>query len=320
MENTRPTKIIFDTDIGNDCDDAGTLAMLHRLCDKGEAELLAVTHCYSNPYFAGCIDAINRYFGREVPVGINYATPRATWGCYAEPLCETFENTYPAEVYGTPDAAPDTTVLLRRILADAEDGSITLVVTGALTSMAGLITSPADDISPLTGKELVSRKLARTIVMGGRFFETWPMPVYPDGNPNGTPVTWEWNIHDSGRWAAKTVFDEWCGELVFASYELGSYIKTMVGYPAREGLQNPVALAYEIHNHGAGRCSWDQTAMLEAIRPGAYWHYHEFGRITVDDDLVTHWHREEGGKHTYLMPKTDYEEIRQIMDDLIDGK
>ena len=36
-------KIIFDTDIGGDCDDAGTLAMLHRLCDKGEAELLAVT-------------------------------------------------------------------------------------------------------------------------------------------------------------------------------------------------------------------------------------------------------------------------------------
>ena len=69
---TDPLKIIFDTDLGGDCDDAGTLAMLHRLCDKGEAELLAVTHCYATPWNAGAIDAINRYYGREVPVGINY--------------------------------------------------------------------------------------------------------------------------------------------------------------------------------------------------------------------------------------------------------
>ena len=29
------TKIIFDTDIGGDCDDTGALAMLHHLCDMG---------------------------------------------------------------------------------------------------------------------------------------------------------------------------------------------------------------------------------------------------------------------------------------------
>ena len=34
--------------------------MLHSLCNKGEAELLAVTHCYSSPWYAGCIDAIKR--------------------------------------------------------------------------------------------------------------------------------------------------------------------------------------------------------------------------------------------------------------------
>ena len=44
-QGDKPVKIIFDTDIGGDCDDAGALALIHRLCDKGEAELLAVTHC-----------------------------------------------------------------------------------------------------------------------------------------------------------------------------------------------------------------------------------------------------------------------------------
>ncbi len=63
-------KIILDTDIGFDCDDAGALALLHRLCDREEAELLAVTACYDSPYVAGCIDAINRYYKRTVPVGV----------------------------------------------------------------------------------------------------------------------------------------------------------------------------------------------------------------------------------------------------------
>ena len=60
LEKKTMTKILFDTDIGGDCDDAGALAMLHRLCDLGECELLAVTACYASPYVAGCIDAINR--------------------------------------------------------------------------------------------------------------------------------------------------------------------------------------------------------------------------------------------------------------------
>ena len=36
-------KIIFDTDIGGDCDDAGALAILHEAQNAGKAELLAVT-------------------------------------------------------------------------------------------------------------------------------------------------------------------------------------------------------------------------------------------------------------------------------------
>ena len=178
----KPIKIIYDTDMGGDCDDAGALALIHRLCDKGEAELLAVTHCYSGPWFAGCIDAINHHYGREVPVGLNYDFPQEGRGIYARLLCELFPNKYPASVYGTPDGAEETVTLLRRVLADAEDGSVTFVVTGALSSMAKLALSAPDEISPMSGKELIAKKLARTVVMGGRFFESWPMVIYPDGN------------------------------------------------------------------------------------------------------------------------------------------
>lgn len=60
--------------------------------------------------------------------------------------------------------------------------------------------------------------------------------------------------------------------------------------------------------------------MLEAVRPGRYWYPHAFGRITVDRDMVTHWHAEEGARQSYLLPKVDYEVIRQTIDDLLDGK
>ena len=320
--NEKPFKIIFDTDIGGDCDDAGALALLHRLCDKGEAELLAVTHCFNSPYYAGCIDAINTFYGRRVPVGINYEfnvgnNPR---GVYAAELCEKCKNGYPPSSHQTADGPEDTLGLLRKTLAEAEDGSVTLVVVGTLHSMARLITSEADDISDLSGKELVKKKINRTIVMGGRFFESWPMVLYESGDPTHHVMTWEYNIRNSRYDNAKTVFDNWVGELVLTSYEIGSFIVTLTGYSKRAREGDPVALAYLVHNRDAGRCSWDLTAVLEAVRPGVYWNTHEFGKISVDENMVTHWSEDENYKHSYLLPKADYEKVRRVIDDLLDGK
>ena len=119
MDTKQKVKIVFDTDIGGDCDDAGALAMLHRLCDLGEAQLVAVTASYASPFVAGCIDAVK---------------------------------------------------LLRKVLSQAENHSITFVVTGSMTTAAGLVCSTPDEFSPLFGKELISQKICRTVVMGGSFY------------------------------------------------------------------------------------------------------------------------------------------------------
>jgi inosine-uridine nucleoside N-ribohydrolase len=42
-------RIVFDTDMGNDIDDAVALAVLHALESRGEAKLLAVTLTKDNP-------------------------------------------------------------------------------------------------------------------------------------------------------------------------------------------------------------------------------------------------------------------------------
>ena len=309
-------KIIFDTDIGWDCDDAGALALLHRLCDAGEAELLATIHCYEHPYVAGCLDAINTHCGRPVPVGLNYAQPRNHPDTYARALGEAFPNRYPAACLGTPDAPADSLALMRKLLAEAEDGSVTIVTVGDQANLARLVTSEADEYSPLSGTELISRKIARTVVMGGRFYEGWPMVIYSDNINNIGPVTTEWNIFDHIP-AAQTVAKLWPGELVYASTEIGTYVVTMKGWKAETMPNDPVALSYGIHNGGVGRSSWDHTAVLEAVRPGAYWNYRPYGRVSVDDQGITSHTIDEAGKQTFLLPKVDYTAVADVIDGIM---
>ena len=65
-----PVNIIFDTDMGGDCDDVGALFILHGAVERGEARLLATMGCISADTIAPCLDAINTWFGRpEIPVG-----------------------------------------------------------------------------------------------------------------------------------------------------------------------------------------------------------------------------------------------------------
>src|SRR5882724_11952295 len=66
-----PVRLIFDTDMGNDIDDAVALAMIHALESRGEAKLLAVTVTKDNRWAAPFIDAMNTFYGRgDIPIGV----------------------------------------------------------------------------------------------------------------------------------------------------------------------------------------------------------------------------------------------------------
>ena len=53
--------LIFDTDMGNDIDDAMALAMIHSLQGRDACRLLAVTSSKDNPKSAAFIDALNTF-------------------------------------------------------------------------------------------------------------------------------------------------------------------------------------------------------------------------------------------------------------------
>src|SRR5450432_2225398 len=64
-------QVIFDTDMGNDVDDALALAMLHALESRGECRLLGVTVTKDNPWAAVYVDLVNTFYGRgQIPVGM----------------------------------------------------------------------------------------------------------------------------------------------------------------------------------------------------------------------------------------------------------
>jgi len=311
----KPVKLILDTDMGGDCDDAGALAMLHALSDRGECEILAVTHCCRGRQYGACIEAINRYYGRaDIPVGVFDDSSSASAGndVYASAIAERF----PSHT-----EYPDSLTLLRKTLSQAEDGEVTLAVIGSMHTMSRLLESEADDISSLSGRELIERKIRSTVVMGGRFHASWPEPiVFLDGYVVDT----EFNIRDDIP-SARLVCREWPGELTFCSYEIGYPIITAQEFQQNEPEGNPAAMCYRLWHErtgsdGLGRESWDLATVLYAVRPEAgIWNLHPDGKISVDEKGITTWN-DVPGRHRYLLENLPHADVRALMDGLLSEK
>ncbi len=168
-------KIIFETDIGNDVDDALALDMLYKYLDAGKIELIGIMTNKEGPYSAEFIDVMNSWYGYpDIPVGIvrqgadceNDATNYAKQVCLlkkenGEPLFARSLKDY--------DQLPDAHVLYRKLLAQQPDHSVTIVSVGFSTNLARLLETRGDEFSLLTGKELVAQKVKLLCTMAGCF-------------------------------------------------------------------------------------------------------------------------------------------------------
>ena len=263
-----PVPIIFDTDLGFDCDDAGALAVLHRLTDLGEAQLLATMSVVGDPQSAGALDVINTYYGRpDTPIGAyqgeRWIDARPYWYSrptdFLEPLVAEYESNvkHKNEVAGAVQ-------LYRRVLAEQPDSSVTVVAVGFSLNLANLLASAPDASSPLSGRALVAKKVKRLVYMGSRVQTGGLEDARPDFNLGDGP-------YKNGR-TAQRVVSTWPTEIVFVGGEIGSHIKT--GRSLRAQLpENPVARAYNLFpglDARGERASWDLTAALYAVLRSAH--------------------------------------------------
>lgn len=309
-EEARPVRIIFDTDIAGDVDDVGSLAMLHVLADRGEVELLACVASSNNPHSPGCLDAINTWYGRpDIPIGTasrfgqqaGVDSKQVVESKYTRQIAEEFPNDI-GQGQGTEEGVK----LYRRLLANEKD-KVTIVTVGFLGNIAALLESPADDISPHTGQELVERKVTQWICMGG---------IFPEGKfPGGGG---EYNL-SFGPEHARVAIEKWPVKLVFSGFEIGHPIKTGEGLKVLPE-RHPLRRSFTLYNGLTDNSSWDQTAVLFATRgPDDYWKLSEPGRCRVPEGSVgqVEWGRDPAGKHYYLQERMPPEKLAELIEQLM---
>ena len=298
MGQAAPVKLIFDTDIGPDCDDAGTVALLHALADKQEVELLAMMSATSFEWGAGALDALNTYYGRPgIPVGALKDTGFLARSNYSKYIAENYPNDLKSATN-----APDATVLYRQILAGQADKSVVIAAVGPLRNLRKLLESGPDNHSPLNGRDLVAKKVKELACMGGQF-------------PSGK----EWNLEQDGP-SSKYVADNWPTPIMFSGGEIGGGITTGARLFSDTPEANPVRKSYEISSEvgDIGRPSWDQTAALYAVRGlSTYWTAKTNGWAEVQGDGANTWHASPDKGHSYLVRKIHSREMGRIIDDLM---
>jgi inosine-uridine nucleoside N-ribohydrolase len=294
-----PVNVILDTDIGPDCDDAGAIAILHALADRGEATILGMMCCISSPWGARCIHAINSYYGRPgIPIGTLEQSgflDGEKSHLFNRQVAQDFQD---RSKNGCP--ALGATAAYRRLLADAPDKSVTVTAIGPLINLARLLDSLPDDVVPIAGVDLVRRKVNHVCVMGG---------VYPEGL--------EWNFEQDPA-AARAVTTSWPTRITFSGFEIGAAIMTGPRLYTETPAANPVRKAYELFTSMKDRQSWDQTTVLCSVRGCRdYWDVERQGTNEVAPDGSNRWIAGPAGNHGYLKQLMDPEGLKVIIEDLM---
>jgi inosine-uridine nucleoside N-ribohydrolase len=294
-----PVKIIFDTDLGPDYDDVGALAFLHAMADSGKVEILATVSSNKHELVAPSINVINTYFGRPDLVIGAPKTEGVNLGS-SQHWADSIVAKYPHKIKSTNDVA-DAVDVYRKILSEQQDKSVIIVTVGFLTNLNNLLKSQADKNSPLTGKDLVAKKVKRLVSMAGRF---------PEGR--------EFNIlMDSA--SSEYVYKNWTGEIIFTGFEIGMEIRTGVRLMNSQIMNSPVKDVFSISiplsaEDKNGRMSWDETAVLISVYGTGGFFDTVRGRIIVNPDGSNSWKNSADGKHLYVKQKMPVKDMSTFIE------
>jgi inosine-uridine nucleoside N-ribohydrolase len=251
---------------------------------------------------AAVLNIFNTYFNRpDIPIGVpkGNALELRDWQHWTDTLLVK----YPHRIKIN-DEVPDAVEVYREVLASQPDNSVTIVTVGFLTNLSNLLNSTADEYSPLDGKLLVKKKVKLLVCMGGKF-----------------PSGYEFNVMKDAT-ASQIVYQSWPTPIIFSGFEIGA--KVLAGLPLihNETIKNdPVKDVFQISipkakEDSLGRKSWDETAVLVAIKGYSSYYTLHPGRIKVAGDGNDTWD-DDGKGQAYLIEKMDYKKVQDIINELI---
>ncbi len=301
-------KIILDTDFGNDADDLGALSILNNLENRGECEVLAVMSYFTENDVIAAIDAVNLFYGNEFPLAISSREYYTLKTSYNAAIVDKFKSRQ------ANNSVPLCCELYRKILSSAEPNSITLVVVGPLGNIRDLYLSPADEISPLTGAELLQSKVKSFAIMGG-------------GYPS---MKGEWNFNGDQPGTTKFILESLPHQLGFVDYEVGSSIKIGDEFnslegdsPLKTGFAHFSANASWMKQYYKGRIldnsSFDQIALYLGIygAESPYYDMIEGERCIAEENGDNQWVEDANSHHTYMRLKSDLTPFRTELYELM---
>lgn len=304
-------KIIFETDMGNDIDDALALDMLYKYQDAGDIELLGIMTNKNSDYSAAFIDQMNCWYGYpEIPIGIvrNGVDSEHDAVNYTQHVAlmknEKGDALFPQSITDI-QSLMDAHILYRKLLAEQPDHSVTVISVGFSTNLARLLESEPDKYSPLTGKDLVSQKVKLLSMMAG-CFEKEDQPEY--------------NVMKDIP-AAKKVFEEWPTPIVTSPFEVGIQIQ----YPGQSieqdfqwAPEHPMIEAYKVYlEMPYDRPTWDLTSVLYAIEGSSYFTTSSPGKVLVSEKGTSFIADDTGDRYYLSVDSLQAEVIKQHFVEII---
>ena len=289
--------LIFDTDMGSDCDDIGALAILHSYIDQGKAELLGCIYSSGKvPFGAGIIDAVNTYYGRpDIPIGAEHDPS------FGDPVdkMDAGKLARDTAAFGHDivlnSDVPNQTLLSRQLLAAQNDTSVTYITVGHTKALSDLLRSGPDSISKLTGMQLVHKKIKAWVALGGL-----------EANQANRSGSKDWNFFRNGT---QPYTDYLLENFPCPAYFINAGSNVLTGQSlvhAKSG--SIVRTAYrdwlwknEQKTLDDGRPSWDLAAVFYAVvGQTTFFEPPEKGILHFDVNGGSKWEKHERGNHFYV--------------------
>ncbi|KAI1636613.1 inosine-uridine preferring nucleoside hydrolase-domain-containing protein [Biscogniauxia mediterranea] len=267
VEGAARKKLIIDTDLFSDVDDTGALllALTHR-----NVNILGVNVNYPSMYTGLAASSLLGYYNHShVPLGLARPFSNVTYfddytyenGEYASKVAYHWQDNASLP-WADASSTWDPVELYRKLLSEQDDQSVTIASIGFLDNLSGLLSSPGDAYSTLSGSELVTAKVRELVVMGGS---------YPSGR--------EFNFFGHNATATAHVVNNWPTPMTFSGSELGNYVFSGAILSLEAPENDPVRGAYIWYNgYNKSRNSWDPLTMLYAIEgSGGVFRYANLG-------------------------------------------
>ncbi len=291
-------KIIIDTDLGSDCDDASAIALINKFYNEKIIDVGCML--YSNGFYQGAklTEVINAYYGNSFNIGIlkkEVIIPNIV-NNFAEKILNELNVNTTTEFY-------DANELLYENLINSENKSVTVICIGQLRNIANFLNSKFGDIQ---GETVFNEKVEKIVIMGGNFSQTSDTFTF-----YGEEYKGEYNIVSDLK-SAFTVLKKVTTKTYFCDFNMGCDVFTFGGLVTNCDETNPVSLSYKYFCKGS-RCSWDPLTVLYGVFGDNEYFSSVSGNISLNESGRTFFTKNaESNKYIVKLNKSSNETAKYL--------